>query len=182
MQALGSVISNAYGIPRHADGMTRVNVGRAEAGTASNVIAERAVISAEARGETTELKEYTKDRLERVIHESAEMHGCEADIRLEAESPRADSDPELRDVVADVSGGVEGVDDVVPVADFGASEDATFLMQRVQEAGGHACYLIVGTDHPTSHHTPTFDVDERSLDIGVEVLTQSVLRIGQNGV
>jgi len=37
--------------------MTRVNVGRAEAGTASNVIAERAQMEAEARGETTALME-----------------------------------------------------------------------------------------------------------------------------
>jgi len=57
MQAMGTAIVNAYGISRHADGMTRVNVGWAEAGTASNVIAERAQMEAEARGETTELME-----------------------------------------------------------------------------------------------------------------------------
>jgi len=49
MQAMGTAIVNAYGISRHADGMTRVNVGWAEAGTASNVIAERAQMEAEAR-------------------------------------------------------------------------------------------------------------------------------------
>jgi len=35
MQAMGTAIVNAYGISRHADGMTRVNVGWAEAGTAA---------------------------------------------------------------------------------------------------------------------------------------------------
>lgn len=40
-----------------------------------------------------------------------------------------------------------------------------------------ATYAIVGTDHPNGHHTPTFDVDERSLAIGVDVLTESVLHI-----
>jgi len=42
-------------------------------------------------------------------------------------------------------------------------------MERVQEDGGLAGYMIIGTDHPTSHHTPTFDVDERSLEHGVDV-------------
>ncbi|QLG60518.1 amidohydrolase [Halorarum salinum] len=179
MQALGTAIENVYAIPRHADGMTRVNVGRAEAGTASNVIAERAHLEAEARGETTELMEFTKRALRRRLRTAAEMHGCEAAVDVVSESPRADSDPELVELIGDVAGGVAGVEEVVPTADFGASEDATFLMQRVQRNGGLASYLIVGTDHPTSHHTPTFDVDERSLPIGVDVLADAVLALAE---
>ncbi|QHS16373.1 M20 family metallo-hydrolase [haloarchaeon 3A1-DGR] len=174
MQALGTAIQNAYAIPRHADGMTRVNIGRAESGTASNVIADHAHLEAEARGETTELMEYMKGRLKRTLRSAASMHGCTVDVDVISESPRADSDPELVDHVASVARGVEGVTDVVPTADFGASEDATFLMERVQENGGLASYLIVGTDHPTGHHTPTFDVDERSLRIGADVLTAAI--------
>ncbi|SEH47361.1 aminobenzoyl-glutamate utilization protein A [Halopenitus malekzadehii] len=174
MQALGAAIENAYAIPRHADGMTRVNIGRAESGTASNVIADRAHLEAEARGETTELMEYMKGRLKRTLRSAASMHGCSVDIDVRSESPRADSDPALVDHVANVADGIDGVTEVVPTADFGASEDATFLMKRVQEHGGLASYLIVGTDHPTGHHTPTFDIDERSLRIGTDVLTEAI--------
>ncbi|MFA9417706.1 amidohydrolase [Natrinema sp. HArc-T2] len=174
MHAMGTAIENAYGIPRHADGMTRVNIGKAEAGTASNVIAERAHMEAEARGETTELMEFMKRRLERTIRSAAELHGCRADVDVVSESPRADSDPELQSLVSEVAGGVTGIERVLPAADFGASEDATFLMERVQDDGGLATYLIVGTDHPTSHHTPTFDVDERSLEHGVDVLVETI--------
>lgn len=178
MQALGTAISNAYAIPRHSEGMTRVNVGYAEAGSASNVIADHARVEAEARGETTALKEYMKSRLERAFRGAAESHGCELEFEVVSESPRADSDPALVDHVSSVARGVDGVSEVVPTADFGASEDATFLMERVQEAGGLATYLIVGTDHPTAHHTPRFDVDERSLRIGVDTLTGAVLGVG----
>ena len=179
MQALGTAISNAYGIPRHSGGMTRVNVGYAEAGSASNVIADHARVEAEARGETTELMEYAKSRLRRAFRGAADSHGCDLEFDVVSESPRADSDPDLVDHVATVARDVDGVTDVVPTADFGASEDATFLMERVQEDGGLATYLIVGTDHPTAHHTPTFDVDERSLEIGVDVLTESILRVDE---
>lgn len=174
MQAMGTAIVNAYGIPRHADGMTRVNVGKAEAGTASNVIAERAHMEAEARGETTELMEFVKGRFERTVRAAATMHGCRATVDVVSESPRADSDPELQALVTEVAEGVDGIERVLPAADFGASEDATFLMERVQEEGGLATYLIVGTDHPTSHHTPTFDVDERSIRHGVDVLVGAI--------
>jgi aminobenzoyl-glutamate utilization protein A len=178
IQAIATAVSNAYSIPRHSSGMTRVNVGRVEAGTASNVIAEEATIAAEVRGETTELMESMKVRFERVCAGAARTHGCAADVTVHSESPRADSDTELRELVYGVARDVEGVDEPVRTADFGASEDATFLMQAVQKSGGLASYLIIGTDHPDSHHTPAFDIDERSLEIGVSVLAKSIERIG----
>jgi aminobenzoyl-glutamate utilization protein A len=179
IQALGTAIENVYAVPRHSDGMTRVNVGRVDGGTASNIIAEHASAVAEARGETTELMEYAKEEVIHRFETAAEMHRCTADVDVVSESPRADSDPELAAVVERAAQHVDGVDSVVPAADFGASEDATFLMERVQEAGGLATYLVVGTDHPTSHHTPTFDVDERSLPIGVEVLTDAICSLAE---
>ncbi|QLG63949.1 amidohydrolase [Halorarum salinum] len=179
MQAMATAVQNAYAIPRHADGMTRVNVGRVEGGTASNVVAEEITIHGEVRGETTALMEYARTELERILYAAAEMHDCDVRPRVISESPSVDSDPRLRDLVAEVAGGVAGVEEVVPTADFGASEDATFLMERVQESGGFASYVVVGTDHPTNHHTPTFDVDERSLPIGVDVLADVVAEIGR---
>ena len=181
IHALGTAIENVYGIPRHSAGMTRVNVGRVKGGTASNVVAEHANAVAEARGETTALMEYAKAEVIRRFETAAEMHGCTADVHVASESPRADSDPELAAVVEHVARTTTGVDTVLPAADFGASEDATFLMERVQSEGGLATYLVVGTDHPTSHHTPTFDVDERSLPIGVEVLTGSICAVAEGG-
>jgi len=76
-----------------------------------------------------------------------------------------------------VAEGVTGVDSVLHSAPLGGSEDATYLMDRVQENGGRASYVGVGTDHPGGHHTPTFDVDERSLAIGVDVLAGAIERL-----
>ncbi|MFP8888331.1 amidohydrolase [Natrialbaceae archaeon A-CW2] len=177
IQAVATAVQNAYGIPRHGDGMTRVNVGQIEAGTASNVIAERADVVAEARGETTELMEYMKGELRRTFESAASMHGCELEFEVVSESPRADSDEALVELVYDVAAETDGVDEPIRTAPFGASEDATFLMRRVQEAGGFAAYLIVGTDHPDSHHRPHFDVDERSLEIAADVLIGATRRL-----
>ncbi len=179
MQAMATAVQNAYAIPRHRDGKTRVNVGRVEGGTASNVIAEEIAVHGEVRGETTALMEYARTELERICYAAAEMHDCDVALRVTGESPRADSDPELSELLEDVATGVRGVEEVLPSAEFGASEDATFLMRAVQAGGGLATYLIVGTDHPTSHHTPTFDVDERSLAIGVELLADAVAEVGR---
>jgi aminobenzoyl-glutamate utilization protein A len=121
--------------------------------------------------------EYMTDHAERIVHAAGEMHGCETAIESIASAPSAVSDPELADVVGAVASGIDGVDSVLPSDVLGGSEDATFLMRHVQERGGKAAYVVVGTDHPTGHHTPRFDVDEESIRIGIETLAGAIERI-----
>lgn len=179
MQAAAAAIQNAYGIARHAGGATRVNVGRIEGGSASNVVAEAVTIDAEVRGETTALMTYARTELERVLYAAAELHDCDVTPRVISESPCVDSHPALREVIGNVAWDVDGVDRVVPTEEFGVSEDGTYLMERVQDAGGLASYVLVGTDHPTSHHTPTFDIDEESLAIGVDLLSDAFVELSR---
>ena len=180
IQALSTAVGNLYGIARHSDGATRVNVGVIEGGTAANIVAEEARLIAEVRGETTDLMEYTRDRAETVLESAAAMHDCDVEIEIGAEAPSAESNRELAAVVEEVAGDVEGIERVLETDDLGGSEDATFLMREVQENGGLACYVGVGTDHPGGHHTATFDVDEASIRHGVDVLAGTIERLGQN--
>lgn len=178
-QALATAVSNLYAIPRHSDGATYVNAGRIEGGSASNVIAEHAELVGEVRGETTELKDYMAERAGQVLETAAAMHGCEVDVELGPEAPSAESDREVAAIVGAVAGETTGVERVLDRDDLGASEDATFLMQRVQSQGGLAAFVGVGTDHPGGHHTATFDVDEASLPMGVAILSESVERLAE---
>ena len=180
IQALSTAVDNLYGIARHADGATRINVGVVEGGTAANIVAEEARLVAEVRGETTELMEYMRGRAETVLESAAAMYDCDVEIEVGAEAPSAESDAELAAVVEGVAEGVDGVDRVLEEDDLGGSEDATFLMREVQENAGLACYVGVGTDHPGGHHTATFDVDEASIHHGVDVLAGTIERLGRN--
>ena len=177
VQAVATAVSNLYGIPRHADGPTRVNAGVIGGGTASNIIPERAFVEGEVRGETTELMEYVREEATRVLRAAAEMHDCTVDVETLGEAPSAESDQGLVDLVADVAGDVEGVDSILERDTLGGSEDATFLMRYVQERGGLATYVGIGTDHPGGHHTATFDVDEQSIAIGVETVSRAIREI-----
>jgi aminobenzoyl-glutamate utilization protein A len=109
------------------------------------------------------------------------MHGCEVGVETGGEAPGAESDPALAAVVADAARSVDGVDSVLDSDDLGGSEDATYLMRRVQERGGKAAYVGIGTDHPGGHHSATFDVDEASIRIGVDVLSGAILRAAEAG-
>ncbi len=177
VQAMATAVQNLYGIARHEEGATRVNAGHVGGGSATNIIPEDAVIEGEVRGETTELMEYMRERSQEVIETAAEMHDCSVEVAFDGEAPSATSDQSVVDRVQAVAERSGRVDSVLERDDLGGSEDATYLMHRVQEHGGEAAYVCIGTDHPGGHHTATFDVDEDSLAIGVEVLAESVLDI-----
>jgi aminobenzoyl-glutamate utilization protein A len=180
VQAMATAVQNLYAIPRHEDGATRVNAGEVGGGTASNIVPEDAFMEGEVRGETTELMAYMWDHATRVVANAAEIHDCEYSIERGGQAPSATSDESVVDRVVAAAEGVAGVEQVTRRDDLGGSEDATFLMRRVQERGGEAGYVCIGTDHPGGHHTATFDVDERSLAIGVDVLTGAVLSAFEN--
>ena len=175
MQAAAAAIGNLYGIPRHSTGSTRVNVGVVEGGTATNIVPERVTIEGEVRGDTTELMEYMEAEAHQVLRSAAGMHGCDVDIDTLGRAPSARSDSELRGIVADVAADTDGVTSVLDADHLGGSEDATYLMRHVQERGGKAAYVGVGTDHPGGHHTPTFDVDEDTIGLGIEVLADAIV-------
>jgi aminobenzoyl-glutamate utilization protein A len=179
VQAAAAAIQNLYGIPRHADGPTRVNAGIVGGGTATNIIPEESFVEGEVRGGTTELMEFMDEKAETVIRSAADMHEVDVDIETLGRAPSATSDEELVAPIAAVAGDVDGVTNVVERDEIGGSEDATYMMQTVQENGGHAAYVGVGTSHPGGHHTSTFDVEEESLDIGVGFLTAAVLEIAE---
>jgi len=177
VQAAATAVRNLYAIPRHGDGATRINAGVVGGGTASNVIPEESFVEGEVRGETTALMEYVDERARRVVRSAAEMHGCSVDLSPGSRAPSADSDRELAAVVAEAARASDRVDSVLERDDLGGSEDATYLMKRVQDRGGLAAYVGVGTDHPGGHHTGEFDVDEESLAVGVDVLAGAVREV-----
>ena len=179
VQAMATAVQNLYAIPRHGDGATRVAAGRVGGGTATNIVPEHAFIEGEVRGRTTELRDYMWDRAVRVLRAAADMHGCTVEISTSGEAPSATSDQELVDIVQSVATDVTGVESILERDDLGGSEDATYLMQEVQERGGLAAYVGIGTDHPGGHHTSTFDVDEASIPIGVDVLSSAILEVSE---
>jgi aminobenzoyl-glutamate utilization protein A len=178
MQAVAAATQGLYGIPRHADGLTRVNVGRAEVGSAPNVVASEGRIELEVRGGTDDLRAYMTDHARRTLDAAAAMHDCAVETETIAVAPREDSDESMVDVVAAAADAASGVDSTVRRAPLGVSEDATYLMRAVKRGGGDATFVVLGTDHPGGHHTATFDVDERTLELGVDVLARTVRSLG----
>ena len=62
--------------------------------------------------------------------------------------------------------------EIVAEADFGASEDVTLMMEKVQSRGGQAMFALFGTPVGGGHHNAAFDVDETVMLNAAEFMSR----------
>ena len=121
---------NIYAISRHGQGSTQINVGKLQAGSEWNVVAEQAWFTVEVRGATNEVCEYVAGRALTVIKAAAAMYELEYEISPEAELVTSTNSPEIVELALGTAVETVGADHVVRVATFEGSEDATYFMER----------------------------------------------------
>lgn len=175
--AAATAALNLHAIAPHSGGVTRLNVGVLNAGEGRNVVPPRASMKIETRGETNEIASYVYDRAETVIRSSAEMYGVKWETKKVGEAVTSSSDAELMATVAELASEIEEVDKVGDMVDMGGSDDATWMMNRVQQRGGKATYVIIGSDIAAGHHNDYFDFDERSMLIGLKLLVGVLAKV-----
>lgn len=175
--AASHAVLGLYGIARHRDGRSRVNVGVLRAGSGRNVIADEASMLMEVRGETEEILQYMVGRSHAVIAGAAASEEVEHHIEIMGSTTTASSDAALTELVHEAARGVPHLDVVTAPHVTGGSEDATYFMRRVQERGGQAIYCAIGSDLPSGHHTPAFDIQERDLPAAIHALALSLVRL-----
>ena len=177
--AAASAVVGLYGIARHHAGRSRINVGTLRAGSGRNVIADEATMAMEVRGETEAIADYMLERAEAVLKGAALAQDVTVEIKLAGRTTVATSDEGLSQRLArSLSGRIPGVEIDAASHVTGGSEDATYFMRRVQERGGQAIYAVVGSDIPSGHHTPEFDIDETDFPWAIEALATGILALG----
>lgn len=180
--AAASALVQLHAISRHGQGDTRINVGFLQGGEGRNIIPGRAVMRLETRATTSELDAYMQGRALEILRACALMQGVEVQIEKVGQTISGRSDPELVEVIADVAAQLPDFDEIVREEEFGAGDDATFMMRRVQERGGKAAYVVLGTELPGGHHTPYFDFNEEVLGSGAKLFAALVCRLTRGGL
>ncbi len=178
--AAAQAVTGLYAISRHHAGRSRVNVGVLQAGSGRNVIPDRAFFMMEVRGETEEICDYMIARARAVIAGAAHAQDLPVEIVDAGRTGIAESNRPLAERVASAAQTVPHVRTTLEPKAAGGSEDATFLMRRVQERGGQAIYMCVGSATPSGHHTPRFDIAEANLVPAVQALATALVEIGRN--
>ena len=161
--AAATAAINLHAISRHSQGASRVNVGVMQAGTGRNVVPANAVIKLETRGTTSAINEYVYEEAVRIIRGAAEMYGVKVEMAEMGGAAGCDCDDAMVERVRAVAERSGLFSEMLPSGNLGGSEDCTYLMERVQQRGGLATYVMVGTELAAGHHDFRFDINEASM-------------------
>lgn len=165
------------GIPRSGEGVTRIAVGRLNAGEGRNVTPVHADMQLEVRGETTEVNEYMVRSVENIVEGVRHAYEVEATIEKAGEAVTLPICPDLIALIREEAQKVPGVTRVGGVDRPSGSEDCTILIDRVVKRGGRGAYFLFGCNHH-GHHRADFEIqDTVSMPIAFGVFRRVVARL-----
>ncbi len=169
MLSIATAILNLYAIPRHSQGETRINVGRIEAGSGRNVIADEGRMEIEVRGSTTQVNHYVETYARQILEAAASMHKTTCEIKVMGGAYSLESDKELMERIGNVCEQKMGLK-VNPILRMkaGGSEDISYMMKRVQDHGGQASFMRLMAKTAGPGHSRQFDFDETMMVNGVK--------------
>ncbi|MGH7695235.1 MAG: M20 metallopeptidase family protein [Gemmatimonadaceae bacterium] len=153
-----------------------VSVGHIHAGTASNVIPERATLTGTLRATTPRTRALLRAEVQRLAETVAASHRLTATVTLPDGTPPVVNDPKVAAIARAAAASLVGEKNVVP---FGLTnmggEDFAFYQERVP-----GCFLRVGAREPggerTPAHSPRFTVAEGAIFVGAAVLAECARR------
>lgn len=173
--AVATAILNLYAISRHSHGPSRVNVGKIIVDGGRNIIADKAHLEIEVRGETTQINEYMERRARTVIKAAADMYDLEHEIVRMGKSISLESDRELMERIDAVAADLGLVAREPNWMMASGSEDYAFMMDRVQRNGGKATFIRMLTASPAGAHNRKFCVEEKVLPAGVRIFVGAAI-------
>jgi hippurate hydrolase len=149
-----------------------VTVATMHAGTASNVISERATLGGTVRAVEPASREMMLDELKRVTETIASGYGVEARVTLDRGTPPIVNPPQATAWAKRAAAKVVGETNLVPLGFLNlAGEDFAHYMEHIP-----GCFLRIGAREPGGAvipaHASTFYPAEESLFVGAAVLAE----------
>jgi amidohydrolase len=153
-----------------------VSVGALHAGTAHNIIAERAHLRGTVRAFERQTMQMLRERVAQVVAGVCAGFGAEYDLAFGEDAyPPTVNNARMAEVVRHVAEEVVGKDRVRTGPDMRtmAAEDFGEFLLRVP-----GCYFFVGARNESTgavhpHHSPHFDLCEDALPVAVDVLERA---------
>jgi len=146
-----------------------VTIGSIHAGTTFNVIPERATLQGTVRAFDDEVRKELPKRIERLLDGICSAMQMERRFEYHFVYPPTVNDSAMNDIVREIARQIVGRENLVdphPLVTW--SEDMAFMQQQRPGA-----YFLLGARGPNAqepHHSARFDVDERALAIGFEMM------------
>ena len=156
-----------------------ISFGKISGGNAFNVIAERVKLLGTVRCLDSKLYETLPKWIEKIVHNISSNYGAQARIRFKSIAPPVYNDPELTNLLSICAKNFMNEANIVYLENpsLGAEDFAFFLqdvpgtMFRLGVAGENGCAPL---------HSGNFSLDERSLELGIKILSQTIVMSTQD--
>jgi amidohydrolase len=151
-----------------------ISVGQFAAGTAPNIIPDQARLTGTVRTFTSEVRALVMARMQEVAESLRASFGVGVDYRFIPGVAAVLNDAGVAAELYQAAVAVLGAGQVTYLQPKMGGEDFGLFTQRVPGAFMRLGCANAARGIVHKGHSPYFDVDERSLPIGVEVMTQAV--------
>ncbi len=159
-----------------------VSVGTIQAGTASNIVAGSAHMSGTIRTFSESARAAIMQEMRNVAEATEKTFGCRVCVVFSAYTPSLHNDPSLNATMQHMAGRLPSIEQVVQIdlPSMGAEDFAFFAQHKP------VCMMRLGIAGPTcgSHalHTASFDIDERALAIGAQLLAATAIELSNPNI
>lgn len=154
---------NMMALPRHGEGMTRVNVGALHAGEGRNVVPSHATMEVEVRGENGDINRELAHQAILRAEGAAMSFGVECRHAIVGEATDFVPDDSIAQLITVCAHRARNCEKVIPTHPYNGSDDGTLMIKRVQGKGGRAGYFMVGAALSDDHTHAAIDFDEKYL-------------------
>ena len=153
-----------------------VTVGMVNAGTAANIIPDRAMLEGTLRATDSATRSTLRDALRDMATHVAAAHGLEASVTMRMGVPPVVNGDDAARWAGAAAASLLGDECVVPLGTPNmAAEDFAFYLERIP-----GCFLRVGArragEPVIAAHSPQFDVAEECIAVGATVLAEAARR------
>ncbi len=153
-----------------------VTVGRIQGGSASNVIAEKAILEGTIRSTHSDIRHQIINGLKRMVRSMGDLYGAETTITLTEGFPPVINDPKASEIAAEAAAAVVGKEHVPGLKHPSlGGEDFSYFLKKVP-----GCFVRFGAAkrglENVPAHSPYFDFDESALPFGAAFLAKVACR------
>jgi hippurate hydrolase len=177
--AIQALVTRRY----EATEATVVTVTQLDAGSAHNVIPDRAVLKGTIRTLSPERRQAIRDDLQRLAEHIAEAHECRAEVTVIDGFPPTINHPRAVELFAAVAGELPGgAFETIPHPIMGA-EDFSYVLEKVPGAMAFLGVAAEGSDWAgcCGIHSSRMVVDETALPRGAAILAGCAQRFLEQG-
>jgi amidohydrolase len=159
-----------------------ITIGRVEAGTTANVIAERAVLEGSIRTTHAEIRAHIHEGLRRMASAFAELHGADIEVDIRPGYPPVVNTQREVDIARRAAIEVVGEECVRQMEHPSmGSEDFSYFLQQFPGAYLRMGARRAGEEH-VPLHSPSFTIDEDVLKVGAalydEIVREAISDLG----